>query len=112
MKPEDKFNRDVAQRIRDARESVAPKLSQEEVGVRLGLSKVGYGHYERGTHALSAWQVVQLSRILGRSVEYILGLPTDLAPDEDRLLTAYRSIPDQGRRDLMLRIVEDVARQD
>jgi len=95
MDQEELFKRAVASRVREAREAMDPRMSQEEVGRRLGLSKVGYGHYERGTHTFTVWQLKQLADIFGRSVEHFLGMKTDLTPDEDELLAIYRALTSQ-----------------
>jgi transcriptional regulator with XRE-family HTH domain len=95
MDQEERFKRAVARRVREAREAMDPRMSQEDIGKLLGLSKVGYGHYERGTHTFSIWQLTQLAESLVRSVEYFLGVKTELTPDEDELLTIYRSLTSQ-----------------
>jgi transcriptional regulator with XRE-family HTH domain len=87
---EDSRDTEIARRVRETRERSG--FSQEYLGSKLGLSKVGYGHYERGTHSFSVDQLFQLSRILGRSVEYFLGLDCQLTPDEDELLSAFRQL--------------------
>ncbi len=92
MNPEDNLAREIASRVRTARENLEPKLTQEEVGAKLGLSKVGYGHYERGSQPFSVWHLFQLSHILGQPLEYLLGLVTDLRLDEQTLLGAYRRL--------------------
>lgn len=92
MKTEASLTREIASRVRAARESLAPKMTQEELGAKLGLSKFGYGHYERGTQTFSVWHLYQLARILGRPLEYFFGLPTQDRPDEQTLLGAYRRL--------------------
>jgi len=92
MNSEDDLTRAIASRVRAVRESQEPKLTQEDVGAKLGLSKVGYGHYERGSQPFSVWHLYQLARVLGRPIEYFLGLPTDLCLDEQTLLGAYRRL--------------------
>lgn len=92
MNTEATLTREIASRVRAARESLDPKMTQEEVGAKLGLSKFGYGHYERGTQTFSVWHLFQLARILGRPVESFLGLQTDLRLDEETLLGAYRRL--------------------
>jgi len=92
MKSADSQTREIASRVRAVRESLDPRLTQEEVGAKLGLSKVGYGHYERGSQPFSVWHLYQLARVLGRPIEYFLGLATDLRLDEQTLLGAYRRL--------------------
>ena len=100
MSTEAQLTRDIARRVRATREGLEPRLTQEDVGARLGLSKVGYGHYERGSQPFSVWHLFELATILGRPVEYYLGLSTDLRPDEQVLLGGYRRLdesPHQAR---------------
>jgi transcriptional regulator with XRE-family HTH domain len=92
MNTEASLTREIASRVRAAREGLEPKLSQEELGAKLGLSKAGYGHYERGTQTFSVWHLYQLARVLGRPIEYFLGLPIESRPDEQTLLRAYRRL--------------------
>ena len=91
MNTEASLTREIASRVRAARESLEPKLTQEELGAKIGLSKVGYGHYERGTQPFSVWHLYQLARVLGRPLEYFLGLTTESPPgraDPSRGLSA------------------------
>lgn len=108
MNPEAEFNQTIAKRVRDERE--AAELSQEEVGKRLGLSKVGYGHYERGAHPFTLWQLMQIARVLGRPVEYFLGLDTGMTDDEGQLLVLYRAINGQRGKEIVLATVREAAR--
>ncbi len=50
MNREEQFSREVAARIRQARKEA--NLSQEDLGAKIGMSKVGFGHYERGTQGV------------------------------------------------------------
>lgn len=92
MNSEDKLTREIASRVRAARERAEPKLTQDEMGERLGLSRVAYGHYERGLTPFTIPHLFQVARILGQPVEYLLGLTTDLHPDEQLLMGAYRRL--------------------
>lgn len=92
----------VAERVRERRAELG--LSQTDVAEALGLSKAGYGHYDRGVQPFTVDQLFSLSRILGRSVAWLIGLDTDLTEHEDALLTAYRSLP-EAERGPLLRIV-------
>lgn len=64
---------EIANRMREARK--AKNLSQEELGRRLGLTKVAYGDYERVKRLLDTEQLFQLERFLNCSVAWLLGLP-------------------------------------
>ena len=75
---------------------------QSEMAVLLGLSKAGYGHYERGTNAFTVDQLFTLARILGRSVEHLLGL--DSQPEDarvDELVTFFMGVPEEDRARLL-----------
>lgn len=78
--------------MRSAREHAG--LSQEEVARGLSLTAVGYGHYERGRTPFTIEQVFALSRILGRSVPWLLGIDNGLTDLEDEVLTLFRAVPD------------------
>lgn len=95
----------IIARVRKAREAMG--LNQAEIGQRLGLSKAGYGHYERGRQPLSIEQLFILSRVLMRSVEHFLGLDSDLNAEEDRLLAMFRSLRHAACREAVLMVVED-----
>jgi transcriptional regulator with XRE-family HTH domain len=92
MNSEDKLTREIAGRVRAARERAEPKLTQDEMGERLGLSRVAYGHYERGLTPFTIPHLFQVAHILGQPVEYFLGLTTDLHSDEQLLVGAYRRL--------------------
>jgi len=100
----------IIRRVKQARGIAG--LSQNELGNHLGLSKAGYGHYERGRQPFSIEQLFKLSRILGRSVEHFLGLDNGLTEDEDALLATYRSIGSPEIRELVRDVAKDQARLD
>lgn len=97
----------IGLRVQAARKEMG--LSQESVGRRLGLTKGGYGQYERGLHPFTAEQMYQLSAILEHSVPYFLGLDNGLSPAEDRVLSLYGQAKRAGREDLFMRIAEVIA---
>lgn len=107
MNREAQFNHEVAARIREARK--AADLSQEDLGAKIGMSKVGFGHYERGTHLPSLWQMLELSRILGRPVTWFLGIvskPDELTDDEQQLLSMYRRTRQAGMETYALGVMD------
>lgn len=85
----------IAERVKQARKDVG--LSQESLGKKLGLSKVAYRDYERVSRLFDTDQLFQLERILGRPVEWFLGLSTELQADEQQLLSLYRNLRDHHR---------------
>lgn len=103
-----KREQEIAKRVRSARENGRSKLTQEEVGNILGLSQVGYSHYEACRVPFTVEQLFRLSRFLGRSVEHFLGLDNGLAEDEDELLTWFGQIESPHIRQAVL---DDVRRQ-
>jgi hypothetical protein len=50
----------------------------------------------------------RLARILGRPVEYFLGLDTGLTADEGQLLAHYRGASDAEARAMILRLVRSM----
>lgn len=110
MNAETKLTREIAFRVRATREGREPRMTQEEVGAKLSLSKVGYGHYERGSQPFSVWHLFELATILGRPVEYFLGLRTDLRPDEQVLLAGYRRLDDSPHQARVLVTLLDLCR--
>jgi transcriptional regulator with XRE-family HTH domain len=84
-------------------------LDRKDVADALNMGLNSYGHYERGRYAFTVDQLFTLSRVLGVRVEWLLGLESDLAEDEERLLGAYRSMGEERRR-LTLEYVEFMAR--
>lgn len=102
--------RAIAQRVKQARQEAG--LSQESLGKKLGLSKVGYGEYERVSRLFDTEQLFQLARILGRSVGWFLGLPSELSGDEQQALSMYGRAKEQGRDKLVLDTLKILTRED
>lgn len=91
------LQRDIAKRVAAAR--VGNRMTKVELADALGLSKQGYNPYEQGKGTFTIEQLFKLARILGRSVEYFLGLDNGLTTEQDELLTLYENLPnDQARR--------------
>jgi transcriptional regulator with XRE-family HTH domain len=93
----------VSTRLRAARK--AANLTQDEVGRRLGISRAGYGHLEDGSRSMTLDDLVTLAQIVGQSPAFLLGMASELTPDEDQLLAAYRAINSERQR----RLVVDLA---
>jgi transcriptional regulator with XRE-family HTH domain len=100
--------RRVAARVREARNKAG--LSQGDLAEVLDLSVAGFGHYDRGRQPYSVDMLFKLAPVLGRSVEWLLGLDTSLTDEEDRLLTAFRVLDDPVVREVVLGLVQDHAR--
>jgi transcriptional regulator with XRE-family HTH domain len=97
--------REITERVMEARQAAG--LSRREVGDALSLGEQSYGHYERGRYAFTVDQIFALSRVLGRSVEWLLGLDTSHSAEEDELLTRFRRIRSQAIREVVLKSVRD-----
>lgn len=85
--------KEIAKRVKAAREKTP--WTHETLAPELGLSKAGYGHYERAYQPFAVTQLFTLSRLLGKPVEYFLGLDTGLTDQEGELLTVYRNLPEE-----------------
>ena len=57
-------------RIKQARNEA--KLSQEELGVALGVSFQQVQKYEKGTNRLTAPRLVEVSRLLGKPISFFI----------------------------------------
>jgi transcriptional regulator with XRE-family HTH domain len=105
MAPVERTDRAITERVIRAREESG--LQKTELAEKIGLSKSGYHHYEKFEAPFTVAQIFQISRILGRSVGFFLGIDCGLTPDEDELLTAYRNIKSEPGREFILRIVKE-----
>lgn len=101
--------RAIAERVRSARKAAG--LSQEELASKLGLTDGGYGHYERGRQPFTLELLASLSRILGRPLEYFLGLDTGLTDREERVLTLFRLAESAGYGDVVIGAVHALVAQ-
>ncbi len=105
----DSYNSAIAARVRAAR--LAANLSHEELGRQLGLTKAGYGHYERGRQPFTLELLLQLATIFNTSLAYFLGLDaTELRLDEQALLTAYRRLDGSPWQATLLSTIMEMCR--
>lgn len=102
--------RGIAQRVKQARQEAG--LSQESLGKKLGLSKVGYGEYERVSRLFDTEQLFHLERILGRSVGWFLGLSSELSDDEQQVLSMYQRAKEQGRDRMALGFMKTLSEEE
>jgi transcriptional regulator with XRE-family HTH domain len=101
------LDRLVTERVIEARE--AARLNKREFSERLGLADSSYSPYEAYKIPFTIDMIQRISRILGRPVEYFLGLDTGLTEDEDQLLASYRAIDNEDIKRLALTVVQDSA---
>lgn len=93
----------IGARLRNAREDMG--LTHQEVADRIGLTAAGYGHYERGNRLPPIDQLVKLTTVLGRSINYFLDLPSDkcdLSADEEQLVRDFRAVNEPQIRQMIL----------
>jgi transcriptional regulator with XRE-family HTH domain len=100
--------RAIIHRVRAARHEM--QLSQEQVAQCLGITKAGYGHYEREAQPFAVEQLFALSDLLGRPMAHFLGLEGELTEEEGELLQAWRSIKDDRMRALLLNMAHQACR--
>ncbi|MBX3082941.1 MAG: helix-turn-helix transcriptional regulator [Anaerolineae bacterium] len=88
----------LAKRLKERRELIG--LTQTELGQRVGRTKQQIYRYEQGENEPDATTLALLSKELGASADYLLGLTDDpqghlseaeLPPDEQEALLAYRA---------------------
>jgi transcriptional regulator with XRE-family HTH domain len=98
----------IARRIVDARE--ASGLSKADMAERLKLSRQGYTPYERGNHHFTVAELQDFARVLGRPIEYFLGLDQPgFNEDEHEVLGALRAIQIPMLRHLAVAQVQAIA---
>lgn len=90
-KKKDPLAEQMGKRIKAAMTALG--LTQPETARLLGISPDTFGSAVRGWHRIQLDVLIKLPSVLHRSIEYFLGLPepSDLAPDEQELLSYYRS---------------------
>lgn len=97
----------ITARVIDARKKA--ELDRRDLADALVLDLNSYGHYERGRYAFTIDQLFILSRVLNRSVPWLLGLDTGLTEAEDELLTCFRNTDDSGQN-AVLSVARSMAR--
>lgn len=115
----------VGQRIRMGRLMVG--LSQEELGVQLGISFQQIQKYEKGINRIGAGRLYQISQILGLPVSFLYdGLPGHKHQSKEytlpkylielmrsvrgqRLVEALGRVSDNNIRDNLVRLVQSMA---
>lgn len=65
--------RKIGRRLRQARLGTSPRLTQEEVGERLGLGRAGYSNIENGRTLLTTEHLIKLPGIFGKPIPWYLG---------------------------------------
>ncbi|WP_240325962.1 helix-turn-helix domain-containing protein [Pseudomonas syringae] len=95
------LSEEIGARLREQRNESG--LTQDQLAVRLGVSKRTVGNYESGTSDAPAAYLSTVARELGFDVMYILnGVRTtlgsgDLSEVEDVMIRQYRTIPEHDQ---------------
>ena len=77
-------------------------LSKVEFAAIIGVSKQAYTPYEQYGTEYSLEQLFTISSTFGKPLTWLLGLPSELAPDEEQLLHLYRSLPHDDMRQMVI----------
>ena len=99
-----RFEREITRRVIAARKELG--LEPQDVAKALNLEAPSYRHYERGRTPFTVEQLFHLSRILGRPVEWFLGLPKELSEEDARMLHLWRQLPTAAARRFVLHLLE------
>ena len=89
----------VAARVRQARKRA--DFTLEQLAHKIGVETTTLSRYERGTRALKLEMLERVAKALGVSIGSLVddGKPVGTAvPDEEDLLTAYRTLSQRQRR--------------
>ena len=65
-------------RLRNLRED--RDLSQRQIAEFLGMSQTGYSKYETGENDIPTRILIELAKIYGTSIDYLLGLTDTTTP--------------------------------
>lgn len=87
-------------------------LTQKELSEKLGLSKNTVCEYEKGRAEPSIETLIELSKIFGVSVDYLVGIEddfgnvavninADLTAEEKTILELFNQLPDARRRTII-----------
>ncbi|MGO8913256.1 MAG: helix-turn-helix domain-containing protein [Bradyrhizobium sp.] len=106
----------VGGRLKQAR--MIAGMSQEELGLGIGVSFQAVQKYEHGENRLSASRLFQAAKLLGRPVSFFFDELQTTAPDKDvttlsrdeiNLLRDFRRIASENVRDHLLQVAKGVA---
>ena len=98
----------LARRIKRAREAYRPKMSQDELGKRLGIEQSTVSLIENGVTEVGAIRLMRIAAILGRPVTWFLGIDTGLSDDEAQIVHLWRQIALPEMRDIAMQHLRTV----
>lgn len=99
--------KDVASRLREARESLG--LTQEEVSTALGIPRTSVHAMEAGKRGVSALELRRLARLYRRRVEWLLGEDNEPVAATDGALYRATSELSAEDKEQVLRFAEFLA---
>lgn len=77
----------IGERIKEAR--LAVKMSQDQLGTRLGVSFQQVQKYERGTNRVSGGRITQIAAALDKPLEFFFQTGGDVRTKANPLLTQF-----------------------
>lgn len=81
------------------------KMTQKDVADHLGCSPNIYSRYETGERQPSIDVLIRLSKIFGKSIDYLVGnhenVDFSISYEEQELLEAFRNADDRAREDAL-----------
>jgi len=94
----ERFNKKLGAEIRKCRKMLA--ISQEKLGARLGLHQAAIARVEKGSQAMTPFQLVTLAKFFGVPVNHLLNSDTHLEffliEDDETLAHAIKDHQDGG----------------
>lgn len=94
--------------IKEAREHAG--MSQKDLAEKIGVAPTTFHGYESGKHDPKSELLVQIARVCGVSVDFLLGLTNEISPTSaeadpgdkrlDRILDVYEQLNEAGKNDL------------
>ena len=95
--------RQIGRRLEQAR--IEANLSQQELADKVGVDRSTISLYESGKRSIGLDVLDRLSCVLGKPLEYFLGIDTGLSEDEAELLYMYRALSERNKR-----LIRDIIR--
>jgi transcriptional regulator with XRE-family HTH domain len=94
--------RQIGERIKERR--VYLGYSQEQLGIKTGLSRGTIGHYETGRNPVTAVDLETIAKALRVPVSYFYGDEPITSGDQSRITVMLEDLPAEKRADLEAQI--------
>lgn len=82
----------IGRRLKQAREE--RRLTQEEMGIALGIERAAYANIETGRSLLTIEHLMKLPDIFQKPVTYFLGVETGQSVEEGEAAEIIRQLPE------------------